>query len=121
MTDPTHPADPAKMTEREYRELVEKVFRKLEKAFDAIDPDLAELEVSQGAATIQFSDRSKCILSQQPSVRQIWLANAARGIAHHFDYNRSSERWLDDKGKGVELGEFLRGLLKDTVGVELKL
>ena len=107
------------MDEKEYRQIVDKTFRAIERAFDDVDPDEAEFELSQGAVTIQFKDRSKCILSTQPSVRQVWLAAASRGIAHHFNYEGG--RWMDDKGKGVELLSYVKGLVKDTAGVELKL
>ncbi|MBI3542171.1 MAG: iron donor protein CyaY [Deltaproteobacteria bacterium] len=109
------------MDEKEYRRIVDGTFRRLEKAFDSVDPDVAEFELSQGSITILFSDRSKCILSTQPSVRQIWLAAASRGRAYHFDFDPASERWLDDKGKGVELLEYVRVLVKETAGVELSL
>lgn len=109
------------MEEKEYRQLVDQAFHSIERAFDNVDPDQAEFELSQGAVTISFADRTKVILSTQPSVRQIWLAAAARGIAHHFNYDQGSSRWIDDKGKGLELMSFIKGLIRDQAGVELKL
>ena len=58
-----------KMTEKEYRELTSAAFKTVEKAFDSVDPDVAEFSLSQGAVTVQFADGTKLILSQQPSVR----------------------------------------------------
>ncbi|MBI3554751.1 MAG: iron donor protein CyaY [Deltaproteobacteria bacterium] len=109
------------MEEKEYRQVVDQTFKTIERAFDGVDPDVAEFEFSQGAVTILFSDKSRCILSTQPSVRQIWLAAASRGIAHHFDYNGKTSQWVDDKGKGVELTSYLRSLVRESVGVELNL
>lgn len=109
------------MEEREYRQLVDKAFQKIERAFDDIDPDDAEFVLAQGAATISFRDRSKCILSTQPAVRQIWLAAASKGIAYHFNYEASSASWRDDKGKGIELNSYVKGLVREIARVELDL
>ena len=109
------------MEEKEYRALVDRAFKTIEKSFDAVDPDVAEFEFSQGAVTILFADRTKCILSTQPSVRQIWLAAASKGVAHHFVFDARSASWLDDKGKGVELLTYVKTLVKDIAGVELGL
>jgi CyaY protein len=109
------------MEEKEYRQLVDRTFSALQRAFDDVDPDDAEYEYSQGAVTITFKDASRCILSTQPSVRQIWLAAASRGVAHHFNYDPSNGRWMDDKGKGVELLAYVKGLVRETTGVDLKL
>jgi CyaY protein len=109
------------MEEKQYRQLVDDAFHRISIAFDAIDPDLAECEYSQGAVSISFANRTKCILSTQPSVRQVWLAAASLGIAHHFNYSESEKKWLDDKGKGVELISFVQKVVKDAAGVDLKL
>jgi CyaY protein len=109
------------MEEKEYRQIVDRTFHSLERAFENVDPDVAEYEFSQGAVTITFKDGSRCILSTQPSVRQIWLAAASRGVAHHFGYDAAAGRWMDDKGKGVELLSYVRGLVRETTGLDLKL
>ena len=109
------------MEEKEYRLLVDQTFRTIEKAFDQVDPDEAEFELAQGAATIRFSNGTKCILSQQPSVRQVWMAVAAKGVAYHFNFDSNTKQWKDDKGKGVELLSCVRGVVRESSGVELKL
>lgn len=109
------------MEEKEYRILVDKTFRSIERAFDRIDPDIVEFEMAQGAVTLQFANKTRCILSTQPSVRQIWLAAASKGIAFHFNYDSTKNKWLDDKGKGVELTSFVKGLVLETAGIELNL
>lgn len=109
------------MDEKQYRVLVDQAFGKIERSFDAVDPDSAEFEFSQGAVTIRFSDGTKCILSTQPSVRQIWLAAAAKGVAHHFDYDAAAQSWKDDKGKGVELYAYVAALVREAAGVDLAL
>jgi iron donor protein CyaY len=70
--------------------------------------------------TITFGDRSRCILSAQPSVRQLWLALASEGTAYHFEFDRGSAAWRDDKGRDIELHSFLKQYLKKKTGLEFK-
>jgi iron donor protein CyaY len=74
-----------------------------------------------GSLTITFSDRSRCILSTQPSVQQLWLALASRGTAYHFNYDQVSGKWFDDKGKNVELMSFLEKFFQEVTGIGIKL
>lgn len=103
------------LDESSFRNIVQKTLDRVERAFSNIDPDIAECEQSLGAMTITLADGSRCILSTQPSVRQLWLAIAARGTAYHFSYDQAKSRWLDDKGRGIELIGFLEGYFKETV------
>jgi CyaY protein len=109
------------LNETEYRRLVQDSLEKVEKAFENVDPDIAECEQAFGALTITFADKSRCILSAQPSVRQLWVALASRGTAYHFDFDPERKQWIDDKGRGLELISFLRGFFKETTGLDLKL
>ena len=106
------------MTESEFRQLAKAVYDRVEAPFDAIDPDEVECEVAQGALTIMLANGQKWILSQQPPVRQLWLAVASRGQAHHFNYRDG--QWLDDKGQGLELLSYLAQLLGEEAGVEIR-
>ncbi|MFH1263673.1 MAG: iron donor protein CyaY [Pseudomonadota bacterium] len=103
------------MDEKTYRARILEAFGRIEKGFEKIDPDLAECENAQGALTITLRNRSKVIVSPQPSVRQIWLAVAAEGKAYHFNFDGGSGRWLDDRGTGHEL--FAQ--ISEAVGAEL--
>ena len=105
--------------EAEYRREVQGLFDAIEKAFAEVDPDVAECENSMGALTITRSDGSRLILSMQPSVRQIWLALAAKGTAYHFNFDSTRSQWLDDKGRGVELVAFLKSYFRESAGIEL--
>ncbi len=112
------------MEEREevqYRKNIQILFETIEEAFENVDPDVAECEDSMGALVITLAKESKCILSAQPSVRQLWLAVAARGTAYHFNYDPILASWLDDKGRGVEVKSFLKRYLKETTGLEIKI
>ncbi|MDH5751959.1 MAG: frataxin family protein, partial [Deltaproteobacteria bacterium] len=91
-----------------------------ENAFDEIDPDQAECEMSQGALTISLSGGARWILSQQPAVKQLWLAVASLGRAYHYNFDLSQGVWLDDKGEGLELLSHLQGLLATHAGLQIK-
>ena len=117
MTEPTS----EQMTESELRALAKQIYDRVAKAFDEVDPDVAECEESLGSLTILLPDGAKWILSVQPPVRQMWLAVASIGRAFHFDYDSASGTWLDDKGEGIELLSYLEGLLKEVVGIEISI
>jgi CyaY protein len=108
------------MSEAEYRGEIQRTFDRIEAAFADVDPDRAECEQALGAMTITLADRSRCILSSQPSVRQLWLALAAKGTAYHFNFDAAVRRWVDDKGKGIELIEFLQGFFRKEIGLDLQ-
>lgn len=107
--------------EAQYRKKIQEVYQRVETALENVDPDLVECDVSMGAMTLIFSDQSRCILSAQPSVRQLWLALASRGTAYHFNYDDESKSWIDDKGTGIELLSFLETFLKEMTGIEIHL
>lgn len=107
------------MTEAEFRQKVGITFDQIEKAFESVDPDVAECEQSLGSLTVTLADQSRCILSVQPSVRQIWLALAAKGTAVHFSLDPSSGSWMDDKGRGIELIAYLKSYFRDSHGLSL--
>jgi len=102
------------MEEKAYRLLVKEVYARVEQAFESIDPDLVEVESGMGTLTL-VSKRGKTILSTQPSVRQLWLAIAAKGIAVHFNYDESRRAWIDDKGEGKELYALLEKTMTEIV------
>jgi iron donor protein CyaY len=109
------------LNEADFRKIVQHTLDGIEKAFENVDPDLAECEQSLGSMTISFSDKSRCIISTQPSVRQLWLALAARGTAYHFNWDQVTHQWIDDKGMGIEFIRFLTQFLKEMTGQDLKL
>lgn len=109
------------LSETEFRANLDMLFKRIQAAFDAVDPDDAECEVQFGALTVLLPrKKSKVILSAQPSVRQLWMAVASRGIAHHFDWDLASGKWLDDKGRGIEVESYFKTLLKEEMGADLE-
>jgi CyaY protein len=107
--------------EPEYRKKIQEVYDTIEKALADVDPDVAECEQASGVLTITFGDRTRCILSGQPSVRQLWVALAAIGTAYHFDYDFASGRWVDDKGRGIELMSYMQKFLTEKTGEKISL
>ena len=105
------------LTESEFRHLAKAAYDRIEAPFDAIDPDVVECEVAQGALTLTLANGARWVLSQQPPVRQLWLAVASRGRAYHFDYDGAAKVWRDDKGEGLELFAHLAALLQEDAGV----
>jgi iron donor protein CyaY len=89
------------MEEKVYRQLVDGVFARIDKAFEKVDPDLAESTLSQGTLIIVFREKLQLILSPQTPVRQIWAA--FRDRAWHFSLASDGDRWVDDRGQGIEL------------------
>ncbi len=108
------------MTESEFRRLAKAIYDRIEAQFDQVDPDDVECEVAQGALTFTLQDGARWVLSQQPPVRQLWLAVASKGRAFHFDYDPASGRWRDDKGENVELLAYLEGLLEEVAGLRIE-
>lgn len=94
---------------------------RVEKAFDNVDPDIAECTVQFGALTIQFPSGARCILSSQPSVGQLWMAIAAKGLAYHFNYDHERKMWIDDKGEGIEAFSFLERFLFEAVKLKIQI
>ena len=109
------------LSEPDFRQKIQEAFNRIDAALAEVDPDVAECEQAMGAMTITFADRSRCILSAQPSVRQLWVALAALGTAHHFNFDQKSGRWIDDKGKGIELLSYMKKFLKEKTGLDLDL
>lgn len=107
--------------EPQYRKEIQKIYGLLEKALAEVDPDLAETQQSNGVFTLTFADKSRCIISGQPSVRQLWVALAALGTAYHFNFDPQSGKWLDDKGKGIELIQYMKGFLEQKTGLKIAL
>jgi CyaY protein len=105
--------------EKLYRQLVDQVFHQIDAAFEAVDPDLAECTVAQGTLTILFSGKLRFILSPQTPVRQIWAA--FKDQAWHFDRQPQSGRWLDDRGRGIDLYQLVERTTRDEVGQQVNI
>ena len=106
------------MDEKIYRRLVDETYARVDRAFEDVDPDLAEVTISQGALTVLFEERVRLMLTPQPPVRQLWVA--FRDRAWHFDWDAARGAWLDDRGQGIELGKLVEDTTRDTVKVDVR-
>ena len=107
------------LDESSYRHLLDETFRRIDAAFEDVDPDLAESVNAQGTLTVMFADGRRLILSPQAPVRQIWVAFKDR--AWHLDWEAGTRRWLDDRGEGVELYSLVEDLVRGAAGLEVKI
>jgi CyaY protein len=103
--------------EGRYHQLATAAFKHLVTAADQADPDQLETDSTGDMVTLTASSGEKCIVNTQRAARQIWVAGKSQGI--HFSYDDASGRWLDDKGKGLELFAFVKDVVRTISGVEL--
>jgi CyaY protein len=104
--------------EKLYRQLVDETFHRIDNAFEEVDPDLAESTSSQGTLTILYGGKLRFILSPQTPVRQIWAAFKDR--AWHFDRDAEG-KWIDDRGRGIELYQLVEDITREAVGQTVKI
>jgi CyaY protein len=103
------------LDEKIYRRILDDTFAHIDKAFEDVDPDAAEVNVSQGTLTVTFSGGLRFMLTPQPSPRQLWIA--FRDRAWHFDYDQATARWLDDRGQGIEALKLVEATTREVAGV----
>lgn len=105
------------LDETTYNNLVAGVFKRLLSAADAADPDLLEADSTGDMVTFTASKTGeKVVVNTQRAVRQIWVAGKGSGI--HFSCGADG-RWMDDKGKGLELLAWVAECVRAMSGVEL--
>jgi iron donor protein CyaY len=107
------------MEERIYRKILDDTYARIDRAFEKVDPDLAEVTVAQGALTVVYDQKVKLMLTPQPSVRQLWVA--FRDRAWHFDWDPDRRAWMDDRQLGMELGKLVEDTTLEAVGVTLRI
>jgi CyaY protein len=92
-------------------------FKRLVAAADAIDPDELECDATADMVTMTAPKTGKkVIITTQRAVSQIWVAGNGSGI--HFSCTPDG-RWLDDKGKGIELHQWVSDCVYDAAGLTL--
>jgi CyaY protein len=105
------------LDEKRYRQLLDDAYARVDRAFEQVDPDIAEVSISQGTLTITFFEKQRLMVTPQPSPRQLWVA--FRDRAWHFDYDQTSKRWLDDRGQGIEATGLVEKTAREAAGVEV--
>ena len=106
------------MDEHEFERRAADAWKRVLDLFEDVDPDDADVEQSGDVIRIDFRGGQRVVLNTQRPARQIWLAGGAH--AWHFSYDAGQDRWLDDKGRGVELYAQLAVMAKQAVGVDLR-
>lgn len=102
-----------------YASAVATFFKRLVTAADAVDPDLLECDATGDMVTFTAPrSGAKVIVNTQRAVWQVWVAGKGEGV--HFS-RAADGRWLDDKGKGLELGAWVAACVQDASGVSLSL
>ncbi len=107
------------MDEGRYLKLAADAFKRIEDAFDDVDPALADLAPGGDVLTISFQNGLRCVVNTQRPARQIWLA--AKANAYHFGYDEPSARWMDDRGRGIELMKCLADIVLENAGLRVAL
>lgn len=102
-----------------YAASISSFFKRLVAAVDAADPDLVECDATGDMVTITApKSGAKVIVNTQRAVSQIWVAGKGAGV--HFSH-AADGRWLDDKGKGLELGAWVAECVREASGVTIAL
>ena len=76
------------MNDREFSELVDAEFMRIEDQLDELTLDI-DIDSSGGVLTLTMEDGSQVILSRQPASHEIWVAARAGG----FHLSRRDDRW----------------------------
>src|SRR3954454_11615501 len=106
------------MDEKTYRHLLDESFARVDRAFEAVDPDVAEVSIGQGTLTITFFEKQRLMLTPQPSPRQLWVA--FRDPALPFDWHDARGTWMDDRGQGVELYGLIESTTREVGNVTIQ-
>jgi len=102
------------MTESEYNELADAVFKRIEQTIDASGTDI-ECNLNGPVLELEFEDDSKVIINRHGPNQEIWLAAKSGG----FHYAIQEEKWMS-KRDGSELFEKLQELVLLGSGDKLK-
>lgn len=97
------------MTESEYLQLTDDLFRRLEHDLEAADLDF-ELAPG-GILEIEFDDGSKIIVNRQRAMQEVWVAARSGG----FHYRWQDSAWRDTRS-GDELLAALSGMASGQAG-----
>ena len=105
------------LDEKRYRHLLDDAYARVDRAFEDVDPDIAEVSISQGTLTITFFEKQRLMLTPQPSPRQLWAA--FRDRAWHFDWDTAGSRWLDDRGQQIDALSLIEDLTKQQTSLSV--
>ena len=101
------------MDRSEFNRRSSEAFRRMEDAFDDIDPDEVEVDVHGGVLYVTFADGTKFVVNTQGAAHQIWLAGSSSGW--HFDWDDLESKWISQRN-GDELFATLGTLVSEKLG-----
>jgi CyaY protein len=103
-----------------YDAQIAQAFKRLLQGLDAVDPDVLEADATADMITVVVPKTGeKVIINTQRAVHQVWVAGAGQGI--HFSLDPATQRWLDDKGKGLELFTWVQSCIAVASGLTVAL
>lgn len=105
------------MDESRFQQLADAAFRRIEGMLEDVDAEQVDVERSGDVITLTFQNGRKAVVNTQRPTRQIWLA--ANAQAWHFSFDEASDKWVDDKGRGVELLGQLAAIVKEQANVDV--
>lgn len=105
------------MEESQYQKLADTALRAIEDMMAEVDAEVVDIDRAGDVITLTFAKGTKAIVNTQRPTRQIWLAANAR--AWHFSFDEAKDRWLDDKGQGVELLAQVAAIVKESAGIDV--
>ena len=105
------------MDETTFDRAAREELRAIEDAFADIDPDDVDVSTSDGVLRLDLRDGTKIVINSHRAAGQIWMAAIAS--AWHFDPGDDG-KWRAAK-TGDELRTTIQRLLKDRIGLELRL
>ena len=94
------------MTENEFNELADAVFKRIEQTLDASGTDI-ECNLNGPVLELEFEDGSKVIINRHGPNQEIWLAAKSGG----FHYAMQDGQWIS-KRDGSELFRKLEELVR---------
>lgn len=100
------------MDERTFNELIARTWRQLSDGLDEIDPDDCDVVETGDMITLAFANGRKCVINTQRAAWQVWVAARTEGV--HFDWDGA--RWMDDRGRGIELTAFVADAVERELG-----
>ncbi|GMV17755.1 MAG: iron donor protein CyaY [Polyangiaceae bacterium] len=106
------------ISEAEYEARAVPELRALVEAFDRLDLDGVEAELSNDILTLDFGAGGRYVVNSHRAARQIWMA--AERHAWHFDWDPDQSAWIAYK-TGDELWTALARVVGDKLGKTLSL
>lgn len=106
------------LSELEYEERAVPELRALIDAFDRLELDGVEAELSSDILTLDYGAGGKHVLNSHRAARQIWMA--AERHAWHFDWDAERSAWIAHK-TGDELWATIARVVGEKLGRPVKL